>query len=162
MAHHRIDGMLIVAKLKRRLLGAAVYRDVAIRQHDGDIRRLGTLVVLDDMKHALVPGSRGSFYAYDVAGSKGIHGFRPEGRGGHGYFPFRWEILSYVMAAVSLPIVLWFHAIGSSMTWFSAFFGVLSLVLGIVFTTSRIAAMRAFRADGSSIPPTVEAAPSRT
>ena len=147
MAHERIDGMLIVAKLKRGLLGGAAYTDVAIRRDDGDVRRLGTLMILDDMKHALVPGSRGRFYAYNVAGSKGIYAFRPEGRPARGRFPIRWEIMMYSMGLMNILMAWYFFASGSGLRWLPLVFGILLPIFGIWFTATRMAAMRTYRED---------------
>src|SRR5690349_19104151 len=66
MSHRQIDGTLIVAQLKRRFAGGGLYKDVTVRTPDGRDEKLGTLMVLKDVQHGLVPGCRGRFYSYNV------------------------------------------------------------------------------------------------
>ena len=152
MAHVSIDGMVTVAKLKRGLLGGAVYKDVTIRKDDGDTRRLGTIMVSNDMKHALVPGARGRFYAYDVLGSKGVYGFRPACGRAHGRFPFRWEIMGYGLGVANLLVVLSWIILSAKMPFLTTALFIAMTGMGVLFTVNRLAAMRAYRADEVSVP----------
>jgi hypothetical protein len=152
MSHRSVDGTLVVAQLKRGLLGAAVYKDVTVREPDGAHRKLGTLMVLDDMRHVMVPGRSGRFYLYDVLGSKGVHGFRPAAGPAHAYFPYRWEVMTWGVGALNLLMALtWLLMDGSFAIWTTGF-GILGVVLGIMFLTTRISAMKAYRADDARVP----------
>jgi hypothetical protein len=152
MAHEAVDGMLTVAKLKRGLLGGAVYTDVTIRRDDGDVRRLGTVMVLSNMTHAMVPGSRGRFYAYNVLGTKGVYGFRPHGRPSYGAFPVRFEMMLLGMAVANLLLAIFFVATGSGFAWLSGVTSLVTLAGGALFLATRLGAMRAYRADDPVIP----------
>ena len=152
MSHGHVDGTLVVAQLKRRLLGGAVYKDVTIRREDGSTRNLGTIMVLDDMRNAMVPGGRGRFYHYDVMGSKGIHGFRPVGGRAHAHFPYRWDLMSWCIGLLNLMVVaMWLMLDGSYAYWASAF-GIMGIVMGVIFANTRVAAMRAYLADEATAP----------
>lgn len=147
MAHYHVDGTLVVAKLKRRLIGGAVYADVAVRREDGTHRIIGPITALDDMKGAMVPGTRGRFYFYDVLGSKGIYGVRPAGGTARAGFPFRWELMSGGMGALNLSMALGWWLLAGSFAPFATALGILCLVIGAIFLRTRIVAMRDYRAD---------------
>ena len=147
MAHEPVDGMLMVAQLKRRLLGGAVYTDVTIRRNDGDVRRLGTVLVLNDVDHAMVPGNRGRFYAYNVLGTKGIHGFRPVGRTAHGSFPQRFEVMLLSLGLLNLLLTVYFLSTGNGFAWISGATSLLGLTCGALFLRARTVAMRAYHQD---------------
>jgi hypothetical protein len=153
MSHGHTDGTLVVAQLKRRLLGsAAVYKDVTIRRGDGSTRNLGTILVLDDMRDAMVPGSQGRFYHYDVLGSKGVHGFRPVSGRAHARFPLRWDIMCWGIGLLNLLVVaMWLMLNGSYAYWASAF-AIIGVIMGVMFTSTRIAAMKAYGADDAGPP----------
>jgi hypothetical protein len=152
MAHYHVDGTLVVAKLKRRLMGGAVYTDVAVRREDGTHRVIGTIMALDDMKAAMAPGTRGRFYFYDVLGSKGIYGVCPAGGLAHAGFPSRWELMSGGMGALNLSMALGWWLLAGSFAPFATALGLLCLVMAGIFLRTRIEAMRDYRADDRSAP----------
>ena len=152
MSHSHLDGTLVVAQLKRSLLGGAVYKDVTVRETHGELKKLGTMMVLDDMRHAMVPGSRGRFYHYDMLGSKGVHGFRPVCGKPHGHFPYRWELMGWGTGILNLMMVLTWLATDGKIAFWSAGFGLFGVVLGMFFTATRIAASKAYRADDAVVP----------
>jgi hypothetical protein len=162
MAHYHVDGTLVVAKLKRRLIGGAVYTDVAVRREDGTHRRIGTVMALDDMKPAMVPGTRGRFYFYDVLGSKGIHAVRPVGGKAHAYFPYRWDLMSGGMAALNLMMALGWWLLAGSFAPFATALGLLCLIMSVMFLRTRIGAMRDYRADDQDDQPGPRAAELRS
>ena len=147
MTHRSVDGTLVVARLKRRVLGGAVYCDVTIRGAGGGETNLGTMMALDDMRHAMVPGGRGRFYVYDVLGSKGVHGFRPASGKAYANFPRRWAVMCWGAAALNLLIALSWLLFESRFAIWASSFGMLSMVLGVTFLTTRRAAMQAYHAD---------------
>jgi hypothetical protein len=147
MAHYHVDGTLVVAKLKRRLIGGAVYTDVAVRREDGTHRKIGTVMALDDMKPAMVPGTRGRFYFHEMLGSRGIHAIRPVGGKAHAYFPYRWDLMSGGMAALNLMMALGWWLLAGSFAPFATALGLLCLIMSAMFLRTRIGAMRDYRAD---------------
>jgi hypothetical protein len=147
VSHQAVDGTLVVAQLKRNLLGGAVYKDVTVREADGNHRNLGTILVLNDMRHAMAPGSRGRFYFYDVLGSKGIHAFRPKGGTAHMHFPYRWDIMSWGLGVLNLMVAMAWYMLDGRIPYWTTTFGVLGIVLGVVFLTTRLSATKAYRAD---------------
>lgn len=151
MSHYHIDGTIKVAKLKRRLIGGAVYTDVALRENAGSERRIGTLMVLDDMKHAMVPGGGGRFYFHDVLGTKGVHGFRPIGGQARGSFPGRWEAMFLTLGLLNLALVAGWLMLDGRIAWLAACFGLASMVTTGLFAATRMAAMRAYRDDDPRI-----------
>ncbi len=151
MSHDKVDGMVIVAKLKRRLIGGAVYQDVAIRRDDGDVRRVGTILALDDIRHALVPGSRGRFYVYDLFGTKGLYGFRPIGGNAHARFPQRWAIIFAMMGLLNLMVTAGWLLLDGRLAMLPTALAIMSITLSILFVCSRSAAMRTWRADDPDV-----------
>jgi hypothetical protein len=156
MAHYHLDGTLVVAKLKRRLIGGAVYSDVTVRREDGTHRNIGTIMALDEMKPAMVPGARGRFYLYDVLGTKGIHAIRPVGGKAQAYFPYRWDLIFNVMGALNLFMALGWWLLAGSFALFATLLGLLCLAMGALFLRTRISAMRAYRADDPHAPTSSE------
>jgi hypothetical protein len=152
MSQSHLDGTLVVAQLKRSLLGGAVYTDVTVRDCKGGLKKLGTLTVLDDIRHAMVPGSRGRFYHYNMLGSKGVHGFRPVCGKAHGHFPYRWELMGWGLGLLNLMLVLIRLLTEGKIALWSVGFGLLGLVLGVIFSATRIAADKAYRADDAVMP----------
>lgn len=156
MAHFHVDGTMVVAKLKRNLLGGGVYQDVTVRQEDGSHRRIGTLTVLSDMKPVMAPGTRGRFYFYDVLGSKGIYGARPVGAKAHAYFPYRWDIMFAGLGTLNLLMAVGWWLLGGSFAPFATGMGLLCLVIEMLFVQTRIGAMRDFRSDDPHAPSSAE------
>jgi hypothetical protein len=154
MAHYHVDGTLVVAKLKRRLVGGAVYTGVTVRREDGTHRAVGTIMALDDMKLAMVPGTRGRFYFHEVLGTKGIHALRPVGGTAQLYFPRRWEVMSTGLGALNLLMALGWWLLAGSFAPLAALLGLLCLATGFMFLRTRIGAMRDYRADDSPAPAT--------
>ncbi len=152
MAHFHVDGTLVVAKLKRNLLGGGVYQDVTVRREDGSHRNVGTLTVLSDMKGAMAPGTRGRFYFYDVLGSKGLYGARPIGAKARAHFPYRWDVMFAGMGALNLLMALGWWLIAGSLAPFAITLGLLCLTVEALFVQTRIAAMRAYRSDDPRAP----------
>jgi hypothetical protein len=147
MAHYFEDGTIVVAKLKRKLIGGAVYTDVTVRREDGSHRNIGTIMALEGMWPAMVPGTRGRFYFHDVLGSKGIHGVRPVGGQAHFYFPYRWDLMTIGMGSLNLLMALGWWLLAGSFAPFATALGLLCLTLGGLFIRTRIGATREYRAD---------------
>lgn len=147
MSHFHIDGTITIAKLKRPLIGGAVYTDVTVRQDDGDQRRIGALMVHTDMRHAMVPGARGRFYFHNVAGSKGIHGFRPKGAQANGSFPGRWAGIFLALGLLNMALVAFWLMVGERIGWFTFGMGLACLILAGVYGVAGSFAMRAYRTD---------------
>jgi len=152
MAHQHVDGTLVVAKLGRRVFGGTVYTDVTVLRDDGSHRAIGTVLALEDLNPAMVPGSRGRFYFYDVAGTKGIHGFRPVRGKAHAHFPLRWDGVAGGIGGSNLLMALGWYLIGGSFAPFAILLGLLGAVLAALFLDTRTSAMRAYRADDASAP----------
>ena len=147
MSHFFIDGTITTARLKRPLFGGATYTDVTIRQHDGDQRRIGSMMVLNDMKQAMAPGARGRFYFHSVLGTKGIHGFRPTGGAGRGSFPGRWVVMTLIFGLLNLSLVASWLLSGEGFGVITFAAGVICLTLSAAYAIVGSAAMRAYRAD---------------
>ena len=152
MAHFHVDGTLVVAKLKRNLLGGGIYQDVTVRGEDGSHRNLGTLTVLSDMQAAMAPGTRGRFYFYDVLGSKGLYGARPIGARARVHFPWRWDAMFAGMGALNLMMAIGWWLAAGSFAPFAITLGLLCLVMEALFVQTRIGAMRDYRADDPRAP----------
>lgn len=147
MSHRILDGTLAVARLSRSVIGGAVYKDVTIRFAGGREERLGTLMVLNDMRPFMVPGMAGRFYVYDVGGSKGLHGFRaPSGEGRIG-FPLRWERMMGIVGALNLFMAAFYLLVDGEFAYRSSFFGVFGMVFAVVFFSVRRSSEAAFAAD---------------
>jgi|GEM_PF-4663690 len=151
MAHFHLDGTLVVAKLKRDLIGGGVYKDVTVRDGEGSERNVGTIMALDDMKPVMVPGTRGRFYFYDVAGTKGVYGARLIGGRAHACFPWRWEIMTAGMAVLNLLMAL-FWQISGSFAPLATVLGLACLVMAALFLRTRTGAMRRYRGDDACVP----------
>jgi len=147
MSHFLIDGTITTARLKHRLIGGAVYTDVTVRQDDGDQRRIGSMMVLNDLKHAMIPGARGRFYFHNVLGTKGIHGFRPLAGAGLGSFPGRWIVMTLIIGLLNLSMVAGWLLLGEGFGSFTFATGLICLTLSAAYTVVSNAAMRAYRAD---------------
>lgn len=147
MPHFFIDGTITTARLKRALIGGAVYTDVTVRQDDGDQRRIGAMMVLNDLKHAMAPGARGRFYFHNLLGTKGIHGFRPGHGEGRGSFPGRWVATSLIIGLLNLSLVAGWLLAGEGFGPFTFATGLLCLTLSAAYAAVSSAAMRAYRAD---------------
>jgi hypothetical protein len=152
MAHFHVDGTLVVAKLKRNLMGGAAYQDVTVRCDDGSHRNVGTLTVLNDMKPMMAPGTRGRFYFYDVLGSKGLYGARPVGARARAYFPYRWDIMFAGMGALNLLMAIGWWLLAGSVAPFTITIGLLCLVIEALFVQTRIGAMREYHGDDPRAP----------
>jgi hypothetical protein len=156
MAHYHVDGTLVVAKLRRNLIGGGAYQDVMIRQEDGSHRSIGTLTVLDDMKQMMVPGTRGRFYFYDVLGSRGLYGARPIGAKARAYFPYRWDLMFAGMGALNLLMALGWWLLSGSFAPFALTLGLLCLVFELLFLQARVGGMKSYRADDPRAPSPAE------
>jgi len=153
MAYEAVDGMLTVAQLNRSLFGGVIYTDVAVRRDDGDVRRLGTIMVIGDMKAAMVPGTRGRFYAFNVLGTKGIFGIRQFGRPPRCAFPVRFEVTSLALGLIALLLTAYFVATGSGFAWVSGLTSAVSLVSAAMYARERVSATRLFRTDDRELTP---------
>ena len=152
MSHQYVDGTLVVAKLKRSLLGGAIYADVTVRDREGGRTNLGTILAADAMRHAMVPGRSGRFYFHDLLGSKGVHGFRPLAGKASAHFPRRWEVIGWALGSLNLLTALsWLLLDGSFAIWAGSF-GMVGIVMALLFRSERGAAMRAYRADEARAP----------
>lgn len=159
MSHRFVDGTLVIARLSRSILGGALYKDVTVRSLDGRDEKLGSLMVLSGLKPVMVPGTRGRFYVYDVAGSKGVHGFRSSNGDAYAFFPLRWERLLAIIGLLNLSMAAgWLLADGVFAYW-SSFFGVACSLFAIIFMNVRRASMAAFASDNV---PTRDSARSHT
>ncbi len=147
MSHFHVDGTITIAKLKRPLLGGAVYTDVIVRQDDGDQRRVGALMAHRDMRQAMVPGARGRFYFHNVLGSKGIHGFRAAGGQSLASFPGRWAGIFLSLGALNVALVAFWLMVGERIGWVTFGMGLACLILAGIYGVAGSAAMRAYRAD---------------
>lgn len=152
MAHFHVDGTLVVAKLKRNLIGAGAYQDVTVRQDDGWHRNVGTLLVRGDMKAAMTPGTRGRFYFYVVLGSKGIYGVRPLGSKARARFPYRWDLMFGGMGILNLAVALGWWLLAGSFAPLASALALLCLVVEALFVQTRVGAMRAYRGDDPQAP----------
>lgn len=147
MPHFFIDGIITTARLKQPLIGGATYTDITIRQDDGDQRRIGAMMVLNDMKHAMAPGARGRFYFHNLLGTKGIHGFRPAGGTGIASFPGRWIFVTLAFGLLNLSLVAGWLARGEGFGAVAFAAGLICLTLSGAYGIVGRAAMRAYRAD---------------
>lgn len=147
MAHGHVDGTLVIAKLQRGVTGGAVYEDVTVRRDDGTHEAIGTVLAADEVKSAMVPGSRGRFYFFDVLGASGIHGFRPVNGKACAYFPYRWDMMTTGLGVINLLVALGWWTVEGSFAPVATIFGLIGLVIGTLFFTTRTAAMRSYRAD---------------
>lgn len=152
MSHFFIDGTITTARLKRPLIGGAVYTDVTVRQNDGDQRRIGSMMVLNDLRHAMAPGARGRFYFHNVLGTKGIHGFRPEQGPALGSFPGRWVAMCVIIGLLNMSLVAGWLLLGEGFGPFTFGTGLMCLSLAAVYAIVSNAAMRAYRADDRAGP----------
>lgn len=152
MAHGHVDGTLVIAKLKRVVLGGAIYTDVTIRRDDGTHEAIDTVVTADELKPAMVPGTRGRFYHYDVLGAKGVHGFRPLDGIARAYFPYRWDLMTSGLGAINLLVALGWWLLQGSFAPVAVISGTIGLVMGSLFLATRITALRSYHADDAVAP----------
>jgi hypothetical protein len=156
MAHGHVDGTLVIAKLKRDVLGGGLYTDVTVRRDDGSHEAIGSVIATTDLRFAMVPGSRGRFYYHEVLGAKAIHGFRPLSGKAQAYFPYRWDLMTSGLGAINLLVALGWWLLQGSFAPVATIFGMIGIVMGALFLATRTAAMRHFRADDPVAPSAAE------
>lgn len=147
-----MEGVLVVARLKRRVIGRAVYTDVTFRQEDGSHRNIGTLIALDDMKLRMAPGNRGRFYVYDLLGTKGVYGARTVGARPYVHFPARWHVMAGGVGLLNLLMALLWYLVDGSIAPFSIGPALGCSAIAALFLKTRLDAMRVFRVDDAAVP----------
>lgn len=151
MAHRAIDGTLTVARLSGMpVLGGATYRDVTFKRADGREERIGRMLVLDDLRPVMVPGTRGRFYFHDVGGTRGMHGFRAPSGEAYGSFPLRWERMMALVGLLSLVTALTRLAFDGSFPMLQFSLGVIISCLAVVFYFERKSSMTDFTAENGA------------
>ena len=148
MAHHSIDGTLMVARLQQQAFGQDVYQDVTVRGADGNQVNLGRQMVSATLRDLMVPGTAGRFYFYNFAGNKGVYAFRSPGAAVRLAYPaVRLDMISLILGILNFAMAaIWLFGEGE-LRFFHLFFGLFSTVLGIVLLVERRAATRAAMTD---------------
>lgn len=141
MMHRPIEGTLTVARLKRSLLGQSVYTDVTVRRMDGSREPIGTIVISDTLRDALVPGASGRFYFHDIAGTRGMHGFKPAGGAARMAFPMLHERMFAVFGGINLLLALGLMLLTGDLRLLPLLIGVLAMTGWVIYRASRQAIM---------------------
>lgn len=141
MMHRPIEGILTVARLKRSLLGQSVFTDVTVRRFDGSHERIGDIVLSDRLRDALVPGASGRFYFHDVAGTKGMHGFKPAGGTARMAFPTLHERIFAAFGGLNLALAIGWLLLTGNLRLLPLLVGVLAMTGWVIYRASRQAIM---------------------
>ena len=141
MMHRPIEGTLMVARLKRSFLGQSVYTDVTVRRMDGSHEPIGTIVIADQLRDALVPGASGRFYFHDIAGTRGMHGFKPAGGAARMIFPMLHERMFAAFGGVNLLLALGLMLLSGDLRLLPLLVGVLAMTGWVIYRASRQAIM---------------------
>ncbi len=137
MMHLPIEGTLMVARLKRSLLGQSVYSDVTVRRMDGTQEAIGDIVISDKLRDALVPGASGRFYFHDIAGTRGMHGFKPTGGAARMAFPVLHERVFAAFGALNLALAVGLLLLSGELRLLPLLVGVLALTGWVIYRASR-------------------------
>ena len=137
MMHRPIEGTLMVARLKRSLLGQSVYSDVTVRRMDGTQEAIGDIVISAKLRDALVPGASGRFYFHDIAGTRGMHGFKPAGGAARMAFPVLHERVFAAFGALNLVLAVGLLLLSGELRLLPLLVGVLALTGWVIYRASR-------------------------
>ena len=137
MMHRPIEGTLTVARFKRSLLGQSVYDEVAVRRMDGSHEKFDNVVVSDELRDALVPGASGRFYFHDIAGTRGMHGFKPAGGAARMIFPVLHERIFAAFGALNLTLAIGLMLMGGELRLLPLLVGVLAMTGWVIYRASR-------------------------
>lgn len=106
MYQMNVDGTLMIAKLKRRVKGGAVYEDITFRRSDGAVESVGSMRITDGLTDAMVPGTRGRFFFVEMVGVRAMHGFQGlDGRVAQSLSPL-YERVAMIVAALNIALFL--------------------------------------------------------
>ena len=137
MMHRPIEGTLMVARLKRSLLGQSSYSGVTVRRMDGSQEAVGDIVISDKLRDALVPGASGRFYFHDVAGTRGMHGFKPAGGAVRMVFPMLHERMFAAFGGLNLALALGLMLLTGELRLLPLLVGVLAMTGWVIYRASR-------------------------
>ena len=138
MMHRPIEGTLMVARLKRSLLGQSVYREVTVRRGDGRQEAIGDIVISNKLRDALVPGASGRFYFHDIAGTRGMHGFKPGGAAAARIaFPMLHERVFAAFGGINLMLAAALLLLTGELRLLPLLIGVLAITGWVIYRASR-------------------------
>jgi len=141
MMHRPIEGTVMVARFKRSVLGQSSYSDVTVRRMDGSHETFENVVVSDTLRDALVPGQSGRFYFHDVAGTRGMHGFKPACGAARMAFPVLYERMFAAFGALNLLLALGLMIVTGDLRLLPLLVGVLAATGWVIYRASRQAIM---------------------
>ena len=141
MMHRPIEGTLMVARLKRSFLGQSAYTDVTVRRMDGSHEVVGDVVLSDKLRDALVPGASGRFYFHDVAGTRGMHGFKPASGPSRMAFPVLYERMFAAFGGLNMLLALGLVLLTGELRLLPLLVGVLAMTGWVIYRASRQAIM---------------------
>ena len=139
--HRPIEGTLTVARLKRSLLGQSVFTDVTVRRIDGSHEAIGNIVVSDSLRDALIPGASGRFYFHDVAGTRGMHGFKPACGTARIAFPILHERIFAAFGGLNIALAIGLMLLTGELRLLPLLVGVVAMTGWVIYRASRQAIM---------------------
>lgn len=139
--HRPIEGTLTVARLKRSLLGQSVFTDVTVRRIDGSHEAIGNIVVSDSLRDALIPGASGRFYFHDVAGTRGMHGFKPASGTARIAFPILHERIFAAFGGLNIALAIGLMLLTGELRLLPLLVGVVAMTGWVIYRASRQAIM---------------------
>ena len=137
MMHRPIEGTLMVPRLKRSLLGQSVYSDVTVRRMDGSQETVGDIVISDKLRDALAPGASGRFYFHDIAGTRGMHGFKAAGGAARMAFPMLHERVFAAIGGLNLMLAITLVLLTGELRLLPLLVGVLATTGWVIYRASR-------------------------
>lgn len=150
MTNYAVDGTLIIARLRRKLPGGdSLFDEIIIQKPDGSASTMKSARVSGDVLRNMVPGIRGRFYLFDVAGSKGVAGFRGSDGTTAYRFPTFFEVVMGALVALNILVLGARFLIDRSIGFVPLTLAVLTLIMMLFFTQARIASRHRFDQDSA-------------
>lgn len=144
MMNHPIDGTLVQATPRGGLFGQAAYDGVTVRRADGREVRLGRVSVPAELAEAMVPGTEGRFFFHDIAGTKGMHGFKSAAGPVRGAFPRLIEDAFGALTMINLLMLATLLTLDGELRLLPAMMAALGATIWVIFAASRQAIMHDF------------------
>lgn len=145
MMNHRIEGVLVEAKLRRGMFGQHSYDDVTVRRGDGWEVKLSRVSVAAEMRSLMVPGTQGEFHFHEVVGLKGMHGFKSAAGEVKGAFPRLIEDAFGALTMINLVMLATLLSWDGNMRLMPAMMAALGATVWIMFAASRQAIVHDFK-----------------
>jgi hypothetical protein len=151
MAVEMIDGTIAATEPQRTSRGFSLFDRITIRDRNGGERAFNKVCTAGDITAALRRGGSGRFYLSRHGGQNGIHGVRLD-EGTAAYVHFNNIELAFLIGIGAGAFMLFIGLMGwSGFMITPVVIGAVMLVAYLIIRNGRIAAKRAFDADGAKV-----------